>query len=222
MLHKKGGQTTAPTYAQELDEALCLGWIEGQIARRDDDSYRQRFTPRRPGSPWFARNVEHVTRLTQAGRMRAARIAAVDAAKAQGRWQATYRGQADMQIPPDTAQVLAANPAAAATFDQLDAANPYAIVCRLNAVKRPATPDRKLAEYVDVLARGECIHPPSPGRIASDLVPDDRNRGWIADHGQSWAAALRYGRATGAWSASSRGAGLTRRSAGFSTRRSAQ
>ncbi len=104
VLHKKGGQTTTLTYAQALDEALCFGWIDGQIGRRDDDSYRQRFTPRRPNSAWSARNVEHVARLTEAGRMRPAGIAAVDAAKAQGRWQAAYRGQADMQIPPDLAR----------------------------------------------------------------------------------------------------------------------
>ncbi|MHB1582487.1 MAG: YdeI/OmpD-associated family protein [Acidimicrobiales bacterium] len=163
VLHKKGGQTTALTYAQALDEALCFGWIDGQIARRDADTYRQRFTPRRPNSPWSARNVEHVGRLTRAGRMQPAGIAAVDAAKAQGRWQAAYRGQADMQIPSDLAHALAANPAAAATFDRLDAANRYAVVYRLNAVKRPTTRDRKLAEYVDMLARGESLHPRRPG-----------------------------------------------------------
>ena len=162
VLHKKGGQTTALLYAQALDEALCFGWIDGQIARRDDDSYRQRFAPRRPNSPWSVRNVERVARLTQAGRMRPAGIAAVDAAKAQGRWQAAYRGQADMQIPLDLAQALAADPVAAATFDHLDAANRYAIVYRLNAVKRPTTRNRKLAEYVNMLARGESLHPRKP------------------------------------------------------------
>jgi uncharacterized protein YdeI (YjbR/CyaY-like superfamily) len=69
-----------------------------------------------------------------------------------------YHGQADMQTPPDLARALAANPAAAATFDQLDAANRYSIVYRLNAVKRPATRERKLAEYIDMLARGESLH----------------------------------------------------------------
>jgi uncharacterized protein YdeI (YjbR/CyaY-like superfamily) len=159
VLHKKVGQTTPLTYAQALDDALCFGWIDGQIARRDDDSYRQRFTPRRPGNPWSARNVEHVARLTEAGRMQPAGIATVDAAKTQGRWQMAHRGQANMQTPPDLAQALATNPAAAATFDQLDAANRYAIIYRLNAVKRPATRDRKLAEYVDMLAHGESLHP---------------------------------------------------------------
>jgi uncharacterized protein YdeI (YjbR/CyaY-like superfamily) len=162
VLHKKGGQTTTLTYAQALEEALCFGWIDGQIARRDGDSYRQRFTPRRPDSQWSATNVENVARLTRAGRMKPAGIAAVDAAKARGRWQAAYRGQADMPTPPDLAQALAANPAAAATFEQLDAANRYAIVYRINAVKRPTTRDRKLAEYVDMLARGGSLHPRPP------------------------------------------------------------
>jgi uncharacterized protein YdeI (YjbR/CyaY-like superfamily) len=162
VLHKKGGQTTALTYAQALDEALCFGWIDGQIARRDDDSYRQRFTPRRPNSAWSQRNVEHVARLTKAGRMQPAGIAAVDAAKAQGRWEAAYLGQAATKTPPDLAQALAANPRAAATFDELNAANRYAIVYRLNAVKRTSTRDRKLAEYIEMLARGESLHPPKP------------------------------------------------------------
>ncbi len=159
VLHKKGGQTTTLTYAQALDEALCFGWIDGQIARRDDHSYRQRFTRRRPDSLWSARNVEHVARLSESGRMRPAGIAAVDAAQARGRWQTAYRGQADLPIPPDLAQALATNHAAAVTFDQLDAANRYAVVFRLNAVKRAATRERKLAEYVDMLARGESLHP---------------------------------------------------------------
>jgi uncharacterized protein YdeI (YjbR/CyaY-like superfamily) len=162
VLHKKGGQTTTLTYPQALDEALCFGWIDGQIGRRDDDSYRQRFTPRRPNSPWSARNVEYVARLTEAGRMRPAGLAAVDAAKAQGRWQAAYRGQAAMQIPTDLAKALEADPAAAATFERLDAANRYSIVYRLNAVKRPATRDRKLTEYIDMLARGESLHARKP------------------------------------------------------------
>lgn len=162
VLHKKGGQTTKLTYAQALDEALCFGWIDGQIARRDDAGYRQRFTPRRPNSPWSAKNVDNVTRLTQAGRMQPAGIAAVNAAKAQGRWQSAYRGQADMQIPDDLAQALIANPLAATMFDQLDSANRYAMVYRLNSVKRSITRARKLTEYIDMLARGEALHPRKP------------------------------------------------------------
>ncbi len=159
VLHKKGGRTTDLTYPEALDEALCFGWIDGQIDRRDDDSYRRRFTPRRPSSLWSQRNVEHVARLARAGRMQPAGFAAVDAAKAQGLWQAAYPGQADTQIPTDLVHALAASPAAAATFAQLDAANRYSIVYRLNAAKSPNTRDRKLANYIEMLARGESIHP---------------------------------------------------------------
>lgn len=166
VLHKKGGQTTSLTYDQALDEALCFGWIDGQIGRRDEASYRQRFTPRRPKSAWSARNVTHVARLTDAGRMRPSGLAAVDAARSDGRWQAAYLGQADMTTPPDLREALAANPAAAAAFERLDGANRYAIVYRLNAVKLPQTRSRKLAEYVDMLSRGDVLHPRKPPREA--------------------------------------------------------
>lgn len=162
VLHKAGGQATTLTYAQALDEALCFGWIDGQKAKRDDESFRQRFTPRRTKSVWSARNVEHVARLTEAGRMRPAGIAAVDAAKSDGRWAKAYQGQASMEVPPDLAQALEADPAAAETFRQLDASNRYAILYRLHAVKRQATRERKLAEYVDMLARGEALLAPKP------------------------------------------------------------
>ena len=96
VLLKVGGRTTSLTYAEALDEALCFGWIDGQLARRDDASYRQRFTRRRPNSPWSIHNVENVARRTEAGRMQPAGVAEVEAATAQGRWQGAYRGQADL------------------------------------------------------------------------------------------------------------------------------
>lgn len=162
VLHKKGGRSTTLTYSEALDEALCFGWIDGQIARRDDESYRQRFTPRRPKSPWSARNTSHATRLIDVGRMQPAGTAAVEAARADGRWQAAYQGQATMPTPPDLKKALEAHPAAAATFETLNAADRYAIVYRLNAVKQLKTRKRKLAEYIDMLSRGESIHARKP------------------------------------------------------------
>ncbi len=159
VLSKKGGQLTALTYEHALDEALCFGWIDGQISQRDEQSYKRRFTPRRPSSPWSARNVEHVLRLTKAGRMQAAGLAAVDAAKADGRWQVAYRGQASASVPQDLGDALAANPAASLTFEQLDSANRYSIIFRLNAVKRPETRARKLGDYIEMLNQGGSIHP---------------------------------------------------------------
>jgi uncharacterized protein YdeI (YjbR/CyaY-like superfamily) len=167
VLHKKGGRTTSLTYAQALDEALCFGWIDGQIGRRDEESYRQRFTARRPTSSWSVRNVARVARLIEAGRMQPAGIATVDAAKADGRWQLAYAGQANAQIPFDLNQALAANPAAAVAFEQLDSANRYAIIYRLNAVKLPQTRSRKLDQYIDMLSRGGVIHPRKPRKDRS-------------------------------------------------------
>jgi uncharacterized protein YdeI (YjbR/CyaY-like superfamily) len=159
VLHKKGGTATALTYDQALDEALCFGWVDGQIGKRDEHSYRQRFTPRRPASRWSARNVGHATRLIESQSMRPAGLAAVDAAKADGRWESAYEGQSSSKVPPDLAAALAANSAAKAMFGQISSANRYAIIYRLNAVKRAETRRRKLSQFVDMLARGEVLHP---------------------------------------------------------------
>ena len=164
VLHKQGGDVTGLTYAAALDEALCFGWIDGQKGRRDEGSFRQRFTARRPRSVWSARNVEHVARLTAAGRMEDAGLAAVEAAKADGRWDRAYAGQATAVPPEDLMRALEAEPAAAAAFAELDAGNRYAIIYRIGAVKREATRERKIAEYVAMLARGETIHPRTPPR----------------------------------------------------------
>ena len=159
VLHKKGGAATTLTYDQALDEALCFGWVDGQLGKRDEQSYRQRFTPRRPQSVWSARNVGHVSRLIASKRMRPAGLAAVDAAKADGRWDSAYQGQSTSEAPPDLAAALAANPAARATFEQTSAANRFAIIYRLNAVKRSETRQRKLDSFIEMLARGEVLHP---------------------------------------------------------------
>lgn len=159
VLHKKGGTTTALTYDQALEEALCFGWVDGQIGKRDEHSYRQRFTPRRPASRWSARNVGHATRLTKSQRMRPAGLAAIDAAKADGRWDSAYLGQSTSKVPPDLAAALAANSPAKTMFDQTSTANRFAIIYRLNAVKRAETRRRKLSQFVDMLARGEVLHP---------------------------------------------------------------
>ncbi len=159
VLHKKGGQVTELDYDHALDEALCFGWIDGQVARRDEGSFRQRFTPRRPKSPWSARNVGHVARLIEQGRMTAAGQAAVDAAKADGRWQAAYLGPAAAEVPADWAAALAASPAAKAMWDILTSQNRFAITYRLAQPKRAETRARKITEFVAMLERGETVHP---------------------------------------------------------------
>lgn len=159
VLHKKGGSVTTLTYAQALDEALCVGWIDGQAARRDEGSYLQRMTPRRPGSLWSARNVEHVARLEREGRMTEAGREAVRAAQADGRWERAYAAPTTAEVPADLAAAVAADPRAQAMFDVLTATNRYALVHRLEVVKRPETRTRKVREMVQMLAEGRTPYP---------------------------------------------------------------
>jgi len=159
VLTKKGGRVTSLDYAAALDEALCFGWIDGQVGRRDEGSMRQRFTPRRPRSAWSRRNVEHIARLTAEGRLMPAGQAAVDAAKSDGRWEAAYAGPAANELPGDLAVALATNPAAQAMWDTLTSQNRYAITYRVGQAKRAETRAKRIAEFVAMLERGETIHP---------------------------------------------------------------
>jgi uncharacterized protein YdeI (YjbR/CyaY-like superfamily) len=159
VLHKKGGGVTSLTYADALDEALCFGWIDGQVASRDQASYRQRFTPRRPRSNWSARNVQHVERLEREGRLHAAGRAAVERARADGSWDRAYASPSKATVPADLAKALKADAQARAMFDGLDAANRYAILYRLETAKRSDTRARRLEACVEMLRRGETFHP---------------------------------------------------------------
>jgi uncharacterized protein YdeI (YjbR/CyaY-like superfamily) len=159
VLHKLGGTVTALTYDQALDEALCFGWIDGQVARRDDESYRQRFTPRKAKSTWSARNVAHVARLEAEGKMHDAGRAAVEAAKADGRWERAYASPSKATVPDDLAAAIEANAAAKRAFATLSGANRFSVIYRVQAVKRAETRARKIAELVAMLARGETPHP---------------------------------------------------------------
>jgi uncharacterized protein YdeI (YjbR/CyaY-like superfamily) len=156
---KKGGTVTTLDYAGALDEALCFGWIDGQARRRDDETTFQRWTPRGPRSRWSARNVEHVARLTAEGRMTPAGFAAVEAAQADGRWDAAYAGPATAETPPDLVAALAAEPAAQAMFDVLTSQNRFALYHRLTSLKTEEARARRVQEYVAMLARGETIYP---------------------------------------------------------------
>jgi uncharacterized protein YdeI (YjbR/CyaY-like superfamily) len=159
VLAKKGGTTTTLTYDQALDEALCVGWIDGQVGRRDEGSYRQRWTPRRATSPWSARNVEHIARLTADGRMQPAGVAAVEAAKADGRWEVAYAGPATAEEPADLLAAVAKEPKAQAMYDVLTKGNRYSLIYRVNEAKRAETRARRIEQFVAMLAKGETFHP---------------------------------------------------------------
>jgi len=150
---------TSLTYDQALDEALCQGWIDGQVDKRDERTYRQRWTPRRAKSKWSERNVGLAGRLIAEGRMRPAGQAEIDRAKADGRWEAAYQGSGSSEVPADLAEALAGNPAAQATFGGLTRTNRYAVLYRIQDAKRPETRARRIATFVDQLARGETPYP---------------------------------------------------------------
>ena len=167
VLAKKGTEKpTSLTYDQALEEALCHGWIDGQAGRRDDATYRQRFTPRRRRSAWSKRNTGIAERLIAEDRMRPAGHAEVQRAKADGRWEAAYAGPASMEVPADLAEALAAEPKAQAMFEGLNSQNRYAILYRIATAKRAETRARKIEQFVAMLSRGETVHPQKRRRPA--------------------------------------------------------
>jgi uncharacterized protein YdeI (YjbR/CyaY-like superfamily) len=164
VLAKKG--TTEPTnltHPQALEEALCHGWIDGQRGRRDETTFRQRFTPRRARSPWSKRNVGLAEQLIREDRMGPAGRLEVERAKADGRWEAAYHGQARIEVPDDLAAALSGQPRAEAMFEILSSQNRYAVLFRIHGAKRAETRARRIAQFVDMLARGETIHPQRRG-----------------------------------------------------------
>ena len=158
-LTRKGGTVTTLTWQQAVDEALCFGWIDGQARKRDQETSLIRFTPRRLRSSWSQRNVANVARLEAQGRMLPPGRAAVDAAKADGRWAAAYAAASEAEVPADLIAAIAADPAAQAMFDVLTKANRFALIHRVNSVKRAQTRERKVGEFVAMLARHETIYP---------------------------------------------------------------
>jgi uncharacterized protein YdeI (YjbR/CyaY-like superfamily) len=155
---KKGAPEPSVTYAEALEVALCFGWIDSQKRGLDETHFLQRFTPRRPRGRWSKINREKAEALIEAGRMRPAGLAEVEAAKADGRWEAAYEGQGSAKVPPDLQRELDANPAAAGFFASLDGANRYAILYRLDEAKKPETRERRLRKFVGMLERGERVH----------------------------------------------------------------
>jgi len=158
VLGKKGGPVTAMTWETAVEELLCYGWIDGQAGKRDDESFTIRITPRRPRSMWSQRNVELVEQLERQRRMRAPGRAVVEAAKGDGRWAAAYRAS-EAEVPDDLLAAIAAEPEAQRMFDVLTKANRFALGHRLNSVKKAETRERKIREFVAMLARHEAPHP---------------------------------------------------------------
>jgi uncharacterized protein YdeI (YjbR/CyaY-like superfamily) len=157
-LAKKGAGVPSVTYAELVESCLCFGWIDGRSNRLDEWFYLQRLTPRRARSVWSQRNVDAVEALLEGGRMRPSGIAAVEAARADGRWERAYAGAKDITVPDDLASALDADPAVRAAFESLDGANRYAVLWRVHTAGTEATRAKRIAALVQMLAEGRRIH----------------------------------------------------------------
>jgi uncharacterized protein YdeI (YjbR/CyaY-like superfamily) len=157
-LYKKASGVPSLTYAEALDVALCYGWIDAQKKSYDEQSWIQRFCPRRPRGMWSKINTEHVERLIKAKRMRPAGLAQVEAAKADGRWDRAYQGAKDSPMPADFLSLLAKDKKALAFFKTLNASNSFAIRHRLNTAAKPETRERRLQLILAMMKAGKKFH----------------------------------------------------------------
>jgi uncharacterized protein YdeI (YjbR/CyaY-like superfamily) len=156
---KKGSALVSVSISEALDAALCYGWIDGQRNSLDTDSYLQKFTPRRKRSVWSKVNRENVARLIRSGAMRPAGIAAIEAAKADGRWERAYDSPRSSTVPADLQTALDESPQAKAFFETLKSNNRYAVLYRVQTAVRPETRARRIREFIAMLERGETRYP---------------------------------------------------------------
>jgi uncharacterized protein YdeI (YjbR/CyaY-like superfamily) len=156
---KKSSGIASITYPEAVEAALCLGWIDGQSRRIDDEWFVQKFTPRGTRSLWSRINCEKATALIAAGKMKPAGLAEVERAKQDGRWAQAYDSPSRATVPDDLVAAMAKNARASAFFATLDSRNRYAILHRVQTAKKPETRARRIAEFVQMLARREKLYP---------------------------------------------------------------
>ena len=155
---KKGTGVATVTMPEVIETALCWGWIDGLRHQHDDVYFRQRMTPRKRGSRWSRINRDKAEALIAAGRMQPAGHREVEAARADGRWDAAYAGSSTMTVPDDLTRALRRNAAARRAFEQLDSRNRYAILYRIQDAKRAETRARRIEQFVTMLAEGRTIY----------------------------------------------------------------
>ncbi|MCT9810860.1 YdeI/OmpD-associated family protein [Acidovorax sp. Be4] len=155
---KRGAKEPSVTYPEAVEIALCWGWIDGQKKSLDEQHFLQRFTPRRARSIWSKVNVDKAEARVAAGRMQAPGLAQMAAAKADGRWARAYDGARTSTVPEDLLAALEAETRAKAFFATLNASNRYAVLWRIQTAVKAETRARRIAQLVEMLARGETIH----------------------------------------------------------------
>ena len=158
-IFKVGSGLKSITPKEAIDAALCWGWIDGVRKSFDGDSFLQRYTPRGKKSIWSKINVDNVARLIKEGRMTEHGLREVEAAKADGRWERAYASGKDMKIPDDLQAAIDAEPEAKAMLAKLSAQNRFALAFRLHNIKTDAGRKRNIEACVEMLKRGETIHP---------------------------------------------------------------
>ena len=158
LLAKKGASRKSVSYLEALECALCFGWIDGQKKALDDDFWLQRFTPRRSRSIWSKINRTRALTLIEQGRMEAAGLVEIERAKSDGRWDEAYEPSSTANVPPDLEAALDGNAEAKAFFATLDRANRYAVLWRLQTATRAQTRAKRIAKFVEMLARNEKLH----------------------------------------------------------------
>ena len=158
-IFKKDSGKPTVTYAEALDGALCYGWIDGQKDRHDEEAWLQRFSPRRPQSPWSKINTGHVKRLMKEGRMKPAGLKQVEAAQKDGRWKKAAPSPSAAAYPADFLKEVGKNRKAKAFLETLDRANRFAIIYRLHGAKKRETREKRLKQFVEMMAKGEKLHP---------------------------------------------------------------
>ncbi len=157
-IFKKASGMKTISWNEAVKEALCWGWIDGLKMPLDDESYLQRFTPRRKGSNWSKRNREHAEGLIKEGRMQEPGLVHIRAAQADCRWEAAYAPASEMTIPDDFLSALEERPEAKAFFESLNRKNLYAIAYRLQTARKPETRQRRFEELLAMLENGKKLH----------------------------------------------------------------
>ncbi|OYP33079.1 YdeI/OmpD-associated family protein [Rhodopirellula sp. MGV] len=152
---KKDSGLKGVTYAEALEVALCFGWIDGPVRKGDEVSWIHKFTPRGKRSVWSQVNKQHIERLTREGRMQPAGIAAVELAKADGRWDAAYASSSTFVESPEFLAALKKSKKAREFYATLTKSKKYAFYYRIHNAKKPETKTRKVAEFIAMLERGE-------------------------------------------------------------------
>jgi uncharacterized protein YdeI (YjbR/CyaY-like superfamily) len=155
---KKDSNPDSVTHDEALDEALCYGWIDGQLKKYDDKSWLQKFTPRRPKSIWSKRNADRAVELIKLKKMESAGQKEIDSAKEDGRWDKAYDSPGKMRIPDDFIREISKNKKAFKFYKTLNRANLYSIAWRLQTAKKPETRAKRMDKIIDMLSRGEKFH----------------------------------------------------------------